>query len=71
MTQVRTINQIARILREEDPNTAITEKTLRRAVRDGQLPHRKVGTRTLLNLDTVRKYYECNRDARYEQTKDE
>ena len=62
MTKVRTITQIARILREEDPHTAISEKTLRRAVRDGQLPHRKVGTRTLLNLDTVRRYYECNKE---------
>lgn len=63
MIRIRTINQIAQLFREEDPQTAVTEKTLRRAVRDGQLPHRKVGTRTLLNVDVVRQYYECTKDV--------
>lgn len=62
MTRIRTINQTVKLLRELDPETAITEKTLRRAVRDGELPHRQVGNRTLLNVDVVCQYYECIQD---------
>lgn len=59
MTKIRTINQTIKLLRELDPETAITEKSLRRAIRDGELPYRKVGNRTLLNVDVVCQYYGC------------
>ena len=59
MTRIRTISQTAKLLKEQDPNTAITEKTLRRAVKNGELPHRTAGTRILLDYDRVCEYYGC------------
>lgn len=59
MTRVRTIKQTISLIREQDPNTAITEKTLRRAVKNGELPHRMAGTRILLDYDVVCRYFGC------------
>lgn len=64
MTRIRTIRQTARLFREKDPDTAITEKTLRRAVKNGELPHRMAGTRILLDYDCVCEYYGCNSERR-------
>lgn len=60
MTRIRTINQTLKLLREQDPDTAITEKTLRRAVKNGELPYRMAGTRILLDYDCVCEYYGCS-----------
>ena len=59
MIRIRTIRQIAILLRENDSDTAITEKTLRRAVKNGELPYRMAGTRVLLDYDRVCEYYGC------------
>jgi len=59
MTRIRTIAQTAKLIREQDPESAITEKTLRRDVKDGKLVHRKVGTRILLDFERVCEYYGC------------
>ena len=59
MTKIRTIVQTVRMLKEQDPQTAITEKTLRRAVKNGEIPYRTAGTRVLLDYDRVCEYYGC------------
>lgn len=64
MTRIRTINQILKLIREQDPDTAIAEKTLRRAVKNGELPHRMAGTRILLDYDCVCDYYGCSNERR-------
>lgn len=62
MTRIRTIRQTARLIREQDPDTAITEKTLRRAVKNQELPYRVAGTRILLDFECVCEYYGCYND---------
>ena len=59
MVKIRTIRQIAALMKEHDPQTAITEKTLRRAIKNNELPHRMAGTRILLDYDRVCEYYGC------------
>ena len=53
MPRMRTIAQAAVWLREIDPDTAFTKTALRRLVVSGQLPSVRVGTKYLLNLDTI------------------
>lgn len=57
MVRVRTIPQVVQLIKEQDPASAITEKTLRRAIKEGEIPYRKAGTRILLSYDVVSRYY--------------
>lgn len=57
MVRIRTINQTMKMLKELDPDTAISEKALRRAVQENEIPHRNVGNKILLNFETVCEYY--------------
>ena len=57
MGKIRTISQIMKMLKEQDPETAITERALRRAVKDNLIPHRNVGNKVLLNYDDVCSYF--------------
>ena len=54
---IRTINQTIKMIKELDPETAVTEKTLRRAVKNNEIPHRRCGNRVLLNFELVCKYF--------------
>ena len=40
-------------VRQADPNTALTERALRRMVLSGELPSVRIGTKYLLNLDLL------------------
>lgn len=51
--RMRTIDQAAAWLQENDPGTAFTKTALRRLVVSGKLPSVKVGQKYLLNLDTM------------------
>lgn len=56
--RIRTIKECVEMIRQEDPgNTTITENGLRVLVRQGEIPYRKAGKKTLLNYDIVRDYY--------------
>ena len=56
--RIRTITECVEMLHEEDPgNTIITVHGLRLLVARGEIPHRIVGRRVLLNYDIVRAYY--------------
>lgn len=53
MPRMRTIDQAAAWLLENDPETAFTKTALRRLVVTGKLPSVKVGQKYLINLDTM------------------
>ena len=57
MDKIRTINQTIQLLKEFDPNTAITERALREAVKNNKIPYRNVGNKVLLNFDVVCAYF--------------
>ena len=51
--RIRTIKEAYAWLRETDPDTAITMTALRRMVITGQLPSVRVGSKYLVNLDSL------------------
>lgn len=59
--KIRDFSTALREIREEDPNSAITERALRRAVVDGAIPSRRVGSgkraRYLFDMDAVWLYF--------------
>lgn len=56
MPRMRTIEQTAAYLRDNDPDCALTKTALRRMVKTGQIPSVKIGEKSLLNLDVVENY---------------
>ena len=56
MPRMRTIDQAAAWLQENDPGTAFTKTALRRLVVSGKLPSVRVGQKYLVNLDTMEDY---------------
>ena len=56
LPRMRTIDQAAAWLQENDPGTAFTKTALRRLVVSGQLSSVRVGHKYLLNLDTLEDY---------------
>lgn len=56
MPRMRTIDQAAAWLQENDPGTAFTKTALRRLVVSGKLPSVRVGQKYLVNLDTMEGY---------------
>lgn len=57
MNKIRTINQTIQLLKEQDPDTAITERALREAVKNGKIPCRNGGNKILLNFEAVCEYF--------------
>lgn len=55
-SRMRTIDQAAAWLQENDPGTALTKTALRRLVVTGQLPCVRVGQKYLLSLETLEGY---------------
>lgn len=53
---MRGIKQAIQELRAADPNTALTEKALRRMVLTGVIPHICVGRKYLVNMDMLYNY---------------
>lgn len=60
MARIRTIRETVRIIREKDPESAVTETTLRRAVKNNEIPYRNSGERVLLDVDAIGRYYGCD-----------
>ncbi len=54
--RMRTLPQAVQILREEDPETAITLTALRRMVKQGKLPVTQMGRKPLIDLDRLPEY---------------
>lgn len=53
MCRMRSIRDTARYFREMDPDTEITEYTLRQMIAEGTIPAVKTGVKFLINLDLV------------------
>lgn len=54
--RMRTIDQAATWLCEQDPETALTKTAIRRLVVTGQLPSVRVGQKYLISLETLEDY---------------
>jgi len=53
MPRMRLLKEAYAEIKETDPNTALTMYTLRRMVLSGIIPHLRVGSRILINMDTL------------------
>ena len=51
--RMRTIDQAAAWLRENDPDCAVTKTALRRLVVTGQFPSVRIGSKYLIDLDML------------------
>ena len=51
--RVRTLPAAAALLRELDPQTAVTLTALRRMVKRGEIPAVEAGTKRLINFDAL------------------
>ena len=53
---MRGIKQAVAEIRTSDPNTALTEKALRRMILTGEIPYVTAGRKYLVNLNTLYNY---------------
>ena len=63
LPRMRTIDQAAAWLQENDPDTAFTKTALRRLVVSGKLPSVMIGQKYLINLDTMEDYLQGSSPA--------
>lgn len=54
--RIRGIREAINELKEYDPETALTEKGLRRLVITGEIPTVRIGTKYLINMDVLNNY---------------
>lgn len=52
-SRIRSVREVARYCKEMDPETQITEYTLRKMIAEGTIPAVKSGTKYLINLDRL------------------
>ncbi|MEE0821297.1 helix-turn-helix domain-containing protein [Catenibacterium sp.] len=58
MCRVRTIRETANIIKDMDPKTQLTEKTIRKMVSEGTIPSFKTGNKYLINVDKLIEMFE-------------
>ena len=51
LPKMRTIKELAKLLKEEDPQTAMSERGIRSLAVSGQIPCVRVGTKILISLE--------------------
>lgn len=51
--RIRSIRDTAKMFKEMDPNTEITENTLRKMIAEGTIPVLKTGNKFLINVDLL------------------
>lgn len=56
LPKMRTIPEAIKEIKNNDPNTAFTERALRRMVNIGELPVVTVGNKKLVNMDVLYEY---------------
>lgn len=54
--RMRTVQQCAAYLKENDPDSCIGEWCIRKMIQQGKIPVRRSGTRILINLDILLDY---------------
>lgn len=61
MKRIRTIDGCYKEIKEQDPRTAITLRAIRRAVSEGDIPSKRIGSgkgwKYLVDLDNVISYF--------------
>jgi len=60
LAPMRGIHQAITELKASDPNTALTEKALRRLVTEGTIPSIKIGRKYLVNMNVLAAYLSGN-----------
>ena len=53
MPRMRTLKETYNYIKQQDPNSAITQNALRNLVRNGKLPCIHIGAKYLLDLDVL------------------
>lgn len=53
MPRMRSIKDTAKLFKEMDPDTEITERTLRQMISEGTIPTVKTGVKHLINVDML------------------
>lgn len=53
MPRIRSIKETAKIFKEMDANTELTESTIRKMISEGTIPALKTGTKYLINVDLL------------------
>lgn len=53
MCRLRSIRETAEFFKEMDPDTQLTEKTIRQMVAEGTIPTFKTGNKSLINIDAL------------------
>lgn len=53
MCRLRSVRETAQIFKDMDPQTQLTERTIRALIAQGQIPVVSVGRKYLINVDTV------------------
>ncbi len=61
-TKVRTIRQTVTMIKALDPETAITESSLRRLVKENRINATYIGTKALINEQEVIDYFRLNNE---------
>lgn len=56
MRHMRTTQQAAAWVKEQDASTALTQTAIRRLVLSGEVPHVKAGTKRLIALEDLEAY---------------
>ena len=56
MLRMRTINQAITEIKQADPNTAITERAIRRLITTNAVPSIKIGRKYLIDMDVLEGY---------------
>lgn len=63
--RIRSIRDTAKMFKEMDPKTEITESTLRTMISEGTIPYVKTGKKFLINVDLlIKMFYGENTEAK-------
>lgn len=65
MCKLRSVRETARIFKDMDPDTQLTEHTIRKLIAQGQIPTVSVGRKFLINVDTVLKLFGETPNSKY------
>ena len=58
MPRMRTAEAALAVIKDQDPNTAVTLRMIRRLINTGEIPHVPVGRKKLVNVDRLLIYLE-------------
>lgn len=61
--RMRTAREAMEELKNEDPNTAFTERALRRMMKTGEIPVLKIGSKNLIEMNNLYDYIRNPKDT--------